>query len=566
VNDPPPATIGPYRILGEIGAGGMGTVYLGLHTEDDRQAAVKVLPAQMSREQGLVLRFNREIDALRKVESPHIVRLFESGVDDGVYFYAMEYVEGETLTQRLLREKRIPWRESIEIGVQICKALKSAHNAGIIHRDLKPSNLLLGKDGIVKLTDFGVAQVFAGAKLTVTGGVIGTAEYMSPEQARGHRATKQSDIYSLGAVLYVMLTGRPPFTGQSALEIAQKHRYGQFDSPRRFVEEIPHWLDAVVCQCLQKSPEDRYPDAYVVQLRLQEIPKKVELSSRDDTFEFSDADAKAVTQAATSSDAAPPVEVGGTIMRDLMKAEIERVHTPGGVFSVLDNVWVLVGLLALLILGGVLWHRSKHKSPEELFALGEELMQHPAGPAWEEARDEHFAPLLELDEAAWSERVEPYLIQVEAYEIERRLLSPASRVRPREPLTEPERVLQRALRARDEGDYDRAQQILESFIAVLEADGRQDDWPKIARQCLDNVLKRRADDLGEDYDRATAALARAAELREAGDIEAARTIWQSVLTLYDGDSAAEFLCREARQGLQESKSSENSDLIGQPNP
>ncbi|MCL4129981.1 UNVERIFIED_CONTAM: hypothetical protein GTU68_042114, partial [Idotea baltica] len=189
----------------------MGTVYLGRHTETDRLVAVKVLPASMAREEGFIARFNREIAAMQKMQSSHIVELYESGEDNGTYYYAMEYVPGETLTERLHRDKRIPWRESIEIGVQICKALKAAHNTGIVHRDLKPSNLLLDPEGNVKLTDFGIAQVFASSKLTVTGGVLGTAEYMSPEQAQGTRANKQSDIYSLGAVLYVMLTGRPPF-------------------------------------------------------------------------------------------------------------------------------------------------------------------------------------------------------------------------------------------------------------------------------------------------------------------------------------------------------------------
>src|SRR5690606_16400751 len=124
-----------------------------------------------------------------------------------------------TLTARLKRERRIPWREVVDIGTQVCRALKVAHNTGIVHRDLKPSNLLIDRNGVVKLTDFGIAQVFASSKLTATGGILGTAEYMSPEQATGSRATRQSDIYSLGAVMYVMLTGRPPFTGKTTLDI-----------------------------------------------------------------------------------------------------------------------------------------------------------------------------------------------------------------------------------------------------------------------------------------------------------------------------------------------------------
>src|SRR5690606_36436476 len=137
-------------------------------------------------------------------------------------YYAMEYIDGVTLMDRLKEQKRIPWQEVVDIGVQICRALKAAHNAGIIHRDLKPSNLLITRDGQVKLTDFGVAQVLASGKLTVTGGVIGTSEYVSPEQASGKRAEKRSDIYSLGAVMYVMLTWRPPFTGKTSFHAARQ--------------------------------------------------------------------------------------------------------------------------------------------------------------------------------------------------------------------------------------------------------------------------------------------------------------------------------------------------------
>ena len=198
-----PTSVGPYFIEKKLGSGGMGTVYLGRHKETDQFVAVKVLPASMAREAGFVARFDREIEAMRQLKNAHIVELYESGEDDGSYYYSMEYVEGETLADRLVREKKVPWQETIKIAVEICTALKSAHNAGIIHRDLKPSNLLIDKNGVVKLADFGVAQVFATGKLTATGGILGTAEYMSPEQAQGRRATKHSDIYSLGAVMYV---------------------------------------------------------------------------------------------------------------------------------------------------------------------------------------------------------------------------------------------------------------------------------------------------------------------------------------------------------------------------
>ena len=266
--------IAHWEIGRKLGAGGMGTVYLGTHRETGQQAAIKVLPASLAREEGFVERFKREIASMEKLKSPHIVEFYESGNDGDTYYYSMEYVDGETLTARLKRDKRIPWQEVIDYSLQICRALKAAHNTGIIHRDLKPSNLMIASDGTIKLADFGVAQVFASQKLTITGGIVGTAEYMSPEQAKGQRATKQSDLYSLGAVMYVMLTGRPPFSGKSSLDVIHKHQFGVFDRPGLIATDMPRQLEEIVCKLLEKDPEKRFPDSYVLSLRLAEVQKR----------------------------------------------------------------------------------------------------------------------------------------------------------------------------------------------------------------------------------------------------------------------------------------------------
>ncbi len=460
-----PTRIGPYEIERKLGAGGMGTVYQARHRESGIQVALKVLPASMAREPGFVARFTREIEALEQLRNPHIVALVDHGVDGETYFYAMEYVEGETLADRLNRDKRIPWAQVIDMTVQVCAALKAAHNAGIIHRDIKPSNLLLKSDGFVKLSDFGVAQVFASDRLTITGGIIGTAEYMSPEQATGKRANKQSDIYALGAVMYVMLTGRPPFTGKTTFDVARKHQTGQFDSPRMIVPEIPFWLDEVVCKCLEKRPEDRYPDAYVLSLRLQEIPRKVEMSRQNPAIAFGDANAAAETQAGEERQL--PHELGGTLMRDLVRAEIEKTQDAHPLMRLLDNIWVLLGLLGLLILGGIWWFGPQQRSPEEMFARAEVLMAKPAGPAWKEARDLYLVPLLERDESRWGPLVRPYLMQME---LETRLdpfRKPAGRPASRTLDPEVDRFLQRAAAAYERGETAEAQRTLESLTTLL---------------------------------------------------------------------------------------------------
>lgn len=383
-----PDRIGPYDILRKIGAGGMGTVYLGRHVESRLEAAVKVLSASLAREPGTVDRFEREIDAMRQLTGRHIVKLFESGHDkdtDQMYL-AMEYVEGRTLTDCIRAERRLSWEQSVDIAIQICSALKTAHAAGVVHRDLKPSNLLIGTDGVVKLTDFGVAQVFAAQRLTVTGGIIGTAEYMSPEQAQGRRCTRTSDLYSLGAVLYVMLTGRPPFTGTHAIDIIQKHATGRFDRPSLYASDLPRLLEDVVCKLLEKNPEDRYSDAHVVSLRLKEVVKRVEFASNDETIAkplesdglmsptatapghshqlvagedetfasgVLDTDSESERRAFVAE--RPPGPGAATMMRDAFRAEIQREQEKSAIGKLFDNTWFLLGCLCLLIVGGFFW-------------------------------------------------------------------------------------------------------------------------------------------------------------------------------------------------------------------
>jgi predicted Ser/Thr protein kinase len=355
----PPERVGPYLIDEKIGAGGMGTVYRGRHSETGQVAAVKVLPPALAREDGFVARFSREIEAMRQLSNPHVVALYEHGETDGTWYYAMEYVDGETLTSRLRREKRIPWREAVEIAIQICAALKAAHDAGIIHRDIKPSNLLVGSDGQMKLTDFGVAQVFAAGKLTRTGGIIGTAEFMSPEQARGSRATKKSDLYALGAVMYLMVTGQPPFRGRTALEVIQQHQFRPFDKPSRYVDDLPPWLENAICELLEKDPDKRPPDAYVLSRRLQEgLARGGHQMLTDDTdADGAPCDASAPTVAVDYSESAGPGEA--TLMRDLVRAEVERAARKPPLLRLLDNTWVLLGILVLLVLGGIWWFQSR---------------------------------------------------------------------------------------------------------------------------------------------------------------------------------------------------------------
>ncbi|QDU82251.1 Serine/threonine-protein kinase PknL [Polystyrenella longa] len=512
--------VGPYLIEGKLGSGGMGTVYKGQHEETGVHAAVKVLAPSLSREEGFVARFSREVESLRKLSNPYVVEFFESDVDGDLYYFAMEYVDGETLTQRLRREKRIPWREVVEISTQICIALKSAHDAGVIHRDLKPSNLMLTQDGKVKLTDFGVAQVFASAKLTVTGGIIGTAEYMSPEQAQGRRVTKKSDLYSLGAVMYVMLTGRPPFRGKTILEVIQKHKYGQFDHARTIVPEIPHWLDELVCQLLEKDPEKRVPDAYVLSRRLQEIVKKVELSQSEMTMSIDpDSDAGASTtvainpeqqaniqketqvSSASRASAHFPHESGGTLMREMMRAEIEEASKKTPVAQFFDNTWVLIVLLICVLFGFYLWYT---KPPS------------PVTPEEEVVDSTEINERLRFVDLDWKRSLK----------------------RP-----EAERIYARGVQQFESGQTKQAQETMTALLTLLKSSGENPQLVDRVQERLDELNGAQEEFISEYVEQAQTHL-------DGGQLAEAQTLISSMNTLYGNDSRVRGLVEQYNQAVK----------------
>lgn len=548
-----PSKIGPYAIQSKIGSGGMGSVYLGRHESTGEQFAVKILSAALAHEEGFVERFNREIEAMKKLTNPHIVKLFENGVDEGTYYYSMEYVEGETLTQLLRRERQVSWLKAIDFGVQICYALKAAHDAGIVHRDLKPSNLLITPDGTIKLTDFGVAQVFATDRLTVTGGIVGTAEFMSPEQAEGKRASKQSDLYSLGAVLYALVCGKPPFTGNTTLDVLRKHRFEMYDSPRRVNPEIPTWFEEVVKQLLEKDPAKRFPDAYVVARRLEQVRNKMEFFESATATDHGDLSAETISasQAGHGGNAGPGP---ATLMKSLIRQELESQDAQSFVGRLFDNTWFLIGMLMLVVLGGVLWFSDWSPSPETRFKQGEALLAQPAGDAWLEARDKYFLPLVAQDSTKWKDQVAPYLSQIEAYEqlttLKRDLRK--SRIRGDDSgaaaANEPRRLLLQALAQQEAGEVGRATQTVNAVKLLLADDPAQAKLYDLCERLL-LELRPAASESDARLSWLTGALKRADALAVEGKITAARAIWTSVVQLYEQDPAAQKFVTQAQQAL-----------------
>ena len=250
--------LGPYRIGKKLGQGGMGAVYEAVDATSGEAAAVKVLTPALASEEGFRSRFEAEIESLKKLRHPNIVRLYGYGEQDGVLFYGMELVRGTSLEEELRAGRRFEWREVTQLTVKLCRALKHAHDAGVIHRDIKPANLMLTEDGDVKLSDFGIARLYGNVRMTNDGGLLGTAEYMSPEQAEGRRVTDRCDQYSLGGVMYALLAGRPPFRAASLVEMLQLQRFSEPDPVRRYAPNTPAELEGIISQLLAKDPDARF--------------------------------------------------------------------------------------------------------------------------------------------------------------------------------------------------------------------------------------------------------------------------------------------------------------------
>ncbi len=261
---------GRYRLDAQIGAGGMSTVYRAFDVNLERQVAIKLLHREMSGDSDQLERFRREARAVAQLSHPHIVGVIDAGEDEGRPYIVFEFVEGETLKQRINELGRLPVDESIAYAIEIARALGCAHGHGIVHRDVKPQNVLIDEEGSAKVTDFGIARSLKDDGLTADGRVLGTTDYVSPEQALGHEVNGQSDIYSLGIVLYEMLTGEVPFHGENQISVAMKHVREDLPDIQVRRPEVSATLAAVLDRMTDKDLAHRYPDVPSLIVDLEE--------------------------------------------------------------------------------------------------------------------------------------------------------------------------------------------------------------------------------------------------------------------------------------------------------
>jgi beta-lactam-binding protein with PASTA domain/tRNA A-37 threonylcarbamoyl transferase component Bud32 len=319
-----------YRIVRPLGAGGMAEVYLAHDDVLDRSVALKVMSGRYADDEEFVERFKREAQSAAALSHPNIVSIYDRGeAEDGTYYIAMEYLPGGTLKDRILKRGALAPRTAAAVALQIAEALRAAHAAGVVHRDIKPHNVLVTDTGDIKVGDFGIARAATSSTMTRTGSILGTAHYISPEQAMGEPVGQGSDLYSLGVVLYEMLTGTLPYDAETSIGIAMKHVNGHLIPPRELNPEVPEGINAVTTKLLAKSPEERYADADELIEDLERVLEGLEPT------------ASKTTRVTTNR---PPPHAGAAQTQTM--AAPKRVRRQG-------RPWILLLLLLILLLGGL---------------------------------------------------------------------------------------------------------------------------------------------------------------------------------------------------------------------
>lgn len=252
---------GRYEIIERIGGGGMALVYKAQDILLNRNVAVKVLRQQFVHDEEFIRRFRREAQSAASLSHSNVVSIYDVGQEDEIHYIVMECVEGKNLNEIIKERAPLQVDEAVRIASQICDALEHAHQNQIIHRDIKPHNILIGRNGRVKVTDFGIARAVTSTTITQTGSVVGSVHYFSPEHAKGVITGEKSDLYSLGIVLYQMLTAQLPFLGESPISVALKHLQEEFEEPRKINPLIPQSVENVILKSMRKNPEERYQSA-----------------------------------------------------------------------------------------------------------------------------------------------------------------------------------------------------------------------------------------------------------------------------------------------------------------
>lgn len=582
MNEVPMDRLGPYIVDGIVGKGAMGLVFSVHHETSDEKAAIKVLAPAIAADEKFQERFAAEIESLKTLNHPNIVKLLGYGEHDGQLYYAMELVEGTNLEQELASGRRFNWRDVTQIGIDVARALKHAHDHGVIHRDLKPANLLMDGDEQIKLTDFGIAKLFGSSDVTISGNVIGTVDYMAPEQAAGEATSPRSDLYSLGCVMYALLAGKPPFQGKSIPEVLHKVRYERHAPVIKHASEVPRDLSQIIDELLAKDPQDRIRTALSLSHRLRSIQQALSISTTDKSDFSSDEETDEVRRdSATNLIVNPPPDIAErptvfvdearkatdgaspTEIRRVKKAKLDHFtrieqeskrRTEMGRVSEFSSALPLF-LLLLVVLGGLLggiWYSTQPPmSADELHGRIIDASDKLESKAL--ARDvERF--LTDYSDDIRVDRIQEIQEEIAIKELERSF-EVRARGRPETGSLSPiEMHCYDAFRAYRNGDLEEAIAILDGIQRMFGTDSDRND---IRIQRSIGLVSRLKPEWQEELSRQILGLRASVELhRDAArelmktDPARAREIWSGIVSLYNRPWAVDIY-EEAQQAIQE---------------
>jgi eukaryotic-like serine/threonine-protein kinase len=526
----PKRQIGPFELHEKLGVGGMGIVYRAKYLKNGVFVAVKVLSPDLMADEKIAARFGREMQILKKLQHPHIVKYYGGSTSGAQKYYAMELVKGGSLEQTLKKRGPLDWEQAVEYAIQIAKALEHAHAHGVVHRDLKPANLLITKNGL-KLTDFGIARDTQSTALTAAGKTLGTMAYMAPEQISGkYPVGAKTDLYALGCVIFEMLTGRTVFVSETQPEMLFKHLDEEPPPIREFNINVPLWLDQLVSELLAKEPDDRPYDALAVQVKLEEIKQKV---AQNESF------VKQTVQGgagATMKDG--DAELTRILGKSKRKKRKKRQHVP-----VYERAWFL-GLCLAGVIGLLVWGFWP-KSEAQVFAQIQPIMASSTPEDWYEAEYRIKNYLAGFPEGEHRAQVEEWKNWIDMTRAERQ--AELRETRGRDPESPAERAYMEARQFERFGDRLTALQKYEAMPGLFKSE--QDTvFVNLARRQSQRIR----DAIGGEDDPALfirRQLQEADDLYLSGDKFQAESRWKSIVDLYKNLPEHESVVRKARSRL-----------------
>ena len=535
--------LGPFLIFEEIGVGGMGVVYRARYEKNGTEVALKVLAPELVADPKIEKRFIRETDILKKLRHPNVVRLFGAGKSKTQRFYAMELVEGGTLDSILKRRGTLTWEETVAYSMQIAKALEHAHNAGIVHRDLKPGNLLVGDDGELKLSDFGIARDTQATALTQAGKTVGTMNYMAPEQISGAQPISlRTDLYALGCVMFQMLSGSPPFRSENQAELLFKHLDEMPPSIHDLNPDVPVPLGNLINDLLAKHPDDRPYDALAVQMLLGKVREQV---------------AKEKTRQQDSTVAAGGGLTASDRTKSGKKKKKKKDAAPREATPFYEQTWFLLSVLVLL-LGGILAFYRYNVSEGRLYRIVARNMASTDPGDWDDVERQMKQLLTWYPESSNASQVQVWLDQLDMHRAKNRVETNIKFGR--EPQSEAERLYVEAQQFEKFGDRMTALEKYEAMQSLFapksgELSEAEQEQERTARPywllARDQAQKIRGA-VGSETDRVAFVqrqLQEADDLHERGEKLLAREKWRAIVRLYGNLEEFKTLAAQAQARL-----------------